>query len=597
MRVQLAGLVLSAALVSNICAGASPSSWQLTRSQHFELYSEVGGDRARQLAGWFEQLRSAFLNQSLVQVGAIPTVRVIAFSSAKDYDTYRVNPFADGLYAHTKDRYYILMVRGADERRIAAHEMAHVLLTASGAKMPLCFNEGLAEFFSTIHIDQSGSEAGADFAERRRTLARGPWTPLAELVRASAESTLHADRQRADLFYAQSWLLADMLVLSPQYGRHFQELFDSVGSGTAPADAFRSVFGKSMEEVDRDLHAWLGARSGARPIRLAAGFEEAVHVETSELTDFEVEALLAEVSEAVGQLDRSGAMLRALALKDPRNPRIPAALGALALRQGDQQAARKAWKQALDQGLADADIAYRYAMLADLAGLPPEEVRSALERAIALRPDFDDARYKLALLQKSAGEFAVAIGQLRAMRAVDPSRAFVYWMAMSDSLNELDRREEAIDAAHRARQAASTSDDRALADRLAYQASTDFAVQFARDSSGRAAMISTRVPRESSADWNPFVEAGDDVRTVEGALREIDCEGPATRIRLDASGAALTLAIQDPSRVRMRNAPEEFVCGLQENVAVHVQYAARKTASADGLVRGIDFKPSPPLEK
>jgi len=81
---------------------------------------------------------------------------------------------------------------------------------------------------------------------------------------------------------------------------------------------------------------------------------------------------------------------------------------------------------------------------------------------------------------------------------------------------------------------------------------------------------------------------GDDVRTVRGLLREIDCDA-VTEIRVDSGGALLTLAIPDPSRVQMRNAPEEFVCGPQENVLVQVQYAASKNGAADGLVRGIEF--------
>src|SRR5260370_8567833 len=88
-------------------------------------------------------------------------------------------------------------------------------------------------------------------------------------------------------------------------------------------------------------------------------------------------------------------------------------------------------------------------------------------------------------------------------------------------------------------------------------AQTDLAVQFVRDSSGRAQMVTTRVPHAS--DWNPFIEAGDDMRQVQGSVQEIDCGDNVTRFVVESGGARLRLTIEDPARVRLRNAPPEFV--------------------------------------
>ena len=161
---------------------------------------------------------------------------------------------------------------------------------------------------------------------------------------------------------------------------------------------------------------------------------------------------------------------------------------------------------------------------------------------------------------------------------------------MSDAWNELGRRAEAVDAARKAGQFAATESERVMASKLAYIAQTDMAVLFERDAEGRAQAITTRVPHQTAADWNPFVEAGDDIRSVSGRLRDIDCGTGPTRVRVESAGSVITLAIADPARVRMRNAPDEFVCGPQENALVDVQYAASKNGAVDGLVRGIDFR-------
>ncbi len=111
----------------------------------------------------------------------------------------------------------------------------------------------------------------------------------------------------------------------------------------------------------------------------------------------------------------------------------------MALRQGNTAAAVSAWKRALELGIADADLCFRYAALADERGLP---ARDALLRAIALRPEFDDARFKLALLEKNSGHAAEAIVQLQAMRKAGDLRAFAYWSAIADAYLDLNRRAE-----------------------------------------------------------------------------------------------------------------------------------------------------------
>ncbi len=585
---KLAGRVLAVAALLGSCAGAATVSWKLTRTEHFEIYSQVDENRTLHLLTWLEQLRAFFLDQSIVKLDHIPPVRLILFASSNDYQSFRVRALSDGHYAGSENRRYIAMYVGADERRIAAHELAHVALNSNGANFPPWLSEGLAEFFSTVRIDENGSEIGAEMPAHVQALARRSWIPLPDLQAMPDDSPLRADRDGAQMFYAESWALADMLVLSPEYAPRFPAMLGATREGAPAREAIESTYGKSTEEIERDLHAWTGKRM-PKSIRSARAATPTFAANTSDLSDFAARSVLADMLAAAGELDRAEALLRDLARETPQDAQIAAALGAVALRKGDMGTARAEWKRAIGQGLTDAEICYRYALLADAAGLPADEMRVALERAVALRPDFDDARYKLALLHKNAGRYDSALEQLRAMQSVAPARAFNYWSALADSLNELGKRDDALDAARKAAQHATTADERTWAANLAYIAQTDLAVQLTRDSNGRAQMVTTRVPHQSAEDWNPFVEAGDDVRSVSGRLREIDCTTGVTHIRLELARAVLTLAIPDPARVRMRNAPEELVCGPQEDVTIEVQYAASKAGTVDGLIRGINF--------
>jgi hypothetical protein len=160
-------------------------------------------------------------------------------------------------------------------------------------------------------------------------------------------------------------------------------------------------------------------------------------------------------------------------------------------------------------------------------------------------------------------------------------------MAVSDILNEFDRRSEARAAAERAKEWAATTEQRKAADQLAYIAERDVDVRLGRDSNGNTRMEAVRVPH-NYADWNPFIEPGDQVRRVEGQLREIDCdEGPNVFV-IQSSTGIVRISLPDPTHVKMTNAPAEFTCGAQTGASVIAVYA--ETGNRTGLLRGMQFR-------
>lgn len=565
-----------AALSFPLLAAPDPV-WRLTQSEHFQIYAQSSDARAREMLLWFEQLRAFFEQQGGWQAGASPPVRVIIFASEREYQPYRLRPTADAYYVGAGSQDTIVV--GTDDRvrfGQAAHEYAHLVLRASGGQLAPWLKEGLAEFFATLHFTGRSPELGGALPGRLRTLQARTWMPLAALLSLSEESQQRQERSAADLFYAQSWALTEMLVLSPKYASGFRPIL------AAPA--------LDIEAATRDLHAWVNQLK-IPSIQLPEVIAPPVAVQVSEVSPVASRLMLAQTLLAAGEFDRAEARFLALAKDAPDSADVSAGLGAIALHQGDSEAARRAWKRAIDQGVADAKLCYRYANLADAAGLPAGDIRPALERAIALQPDFDDAHYQLALLEKNAGRYEEALREFHAMRTVPAKRAFAYWLALADTFNELGRREEAQSAAEHAGERATNAGERARAAEETYIAQTDLGVQFSRDASGRAQLVTTRTPRQQ-ADWNPFIEPGDHIQRVQGTLREIDCDG-LTTIRVETAGQLVTLAIPDLQHVQMRHAPPEFVCGPQPTAtAIVVDYAHAQSGAVIGIVRGMEFNPA-----
>ena len=568
------------------CASAAPlAAANLARSAHFEVYSQAGERSAQAVVLSLERLRALFLHET--GLGLTRPVRVIVFRSRREYDPYRLRPAADAYYVGTETADSIVMIDpGSGDFRIAAHEYAHAVLDANLVELPPWLSEGLAEVLSAVRLDDRPARTAAEMPYRAAILRSHPWMPLAELVTLPADSPLRDRRDTSEIFYAESWAFSDMLMASPVYSPRSPNLFAALSAGTPSLKALSDVYAKPLEEIARDLRVWVQARR-VLPIALPHLSSSDVGVEVSEISPSAWRALTAELLVATGKLDQAQTVYQELAREAPENADVSAALARLALRKHDLAAAREYWQKALVHGIRDAAACYRYAVVASEAGMAADDVEQALERAVLLQPAFDDAHFMLAHLENNAGRFESAVEHLRSMAHVSAAREFPYWTALAYALGELGRRDQAKAAADHALESAKTPAERSRALELAEIAQTDVAVRFARDANGTSRLVTTRVPHDAP-DFNPFIEPADLIGRVEGKLQEISCSETAKIVVQTATGA-LTIAMPDPLRVQMRNAPPEFICGLQPLSAVTVVYAIRPEAQTAGILRGIEF--------
>jgi tetratricopeptide (TPR) repeat protein len=573
-------LVALLACVVPVC-GQTAGSWSLAANPHFEVYSQRDSASAVDLVARLERLRAWMIREAGLQPDRLRPARVIAFGSAAEYRTYRLHSNAEAYYIGTEGRDYIVFSLDSPRASaLAAHEYAHMALHSAGIELPRWLSEGLAEVFATLSIDDASGALGGDRPEHSQLLRRAAWIPLPDLLR------VRDSKDQPALFYAESWALSDMLSFSSDYRSKLRALVGALAA-MSPESAFATVHARTLDEVAADLRSWIDRRKTTSPLKLAGVAPDAAPARISEIGPLRARVLLAGLLLDAGDLHRAESLYRDLLHDAPLDGDVQAGLGTIVFQRGDAADARQRWARALELGVSDDALCYRYFALAN-SRLPDAEARALLERAVALRPNFDEARYSLALMEKNAGNDRVALDHLRAMRPPSRSRAFAYWSAIADALNTLDRYDEAEAAAQTASTHASTPAEKTRAAELAYLARTELAVRVAPDAAGRPKMVTTRVPRRAT-DWNPFVEPQDDVRRAEGTLREIDCAGTATRFVVETGTARLVLTVADPSRVRMLNAPPEFTCGPQNGEPVSVVYAAAQSGPNEGVVRGIEF--------
>jgi hypothetical protein len=83
--------------------------------------------------------------------------------------------------------------------------------------------------------------------------------------------------------------------------------------------------------------------------------------------------------------------------------------------------------------------------------------------------------------------------------------------------------------------------------------------------------------------------------SVLGTLRQIDCLGKVTRLRVSAGQKQVLLAIRDKSKVAIKGSQTgtvDLICGPQKGKLVTVEYESREDAALGtiGDVRSIEFQ-------
>lgn len=582
-------LVIALALALGPAGAAEP--WLRLRSAHFELITDAGERNGPGLLLHLEKLRGLFIAQLTIPENSPgPAVRIIGFRSASEFAAYRLIEHTDAYYLSAPGRDIIVMsLTGPADFRTAAHEYAHVMANHRGLHLPAWLSEGLAEVFSTARFQSGQAILGDAVPGRVGSLLHNAWIPLADMTQASGRFT---SRDASTMFYAESWALTHMLMFSPAYSPRFSTLLLRCEESAPKSAILSEIYGTPLPAVESDLRAWITQRAPSVKTRTFAA--AAVVSKPEPVTAFDAQLALAELYFVAGRQEQAKAAYLRLENDLPSSPEIQAALGRIAVAEGRRSEARKHYERAVANGIQNARICYEYARLAEDAGVPDAEVVAALERALALDPALDEARFSLAVAHMNAGRYAEAQQQFHAFRQVPERQAFAYFNGLAYTQVELGLREDAVRSAAEARKHARTAEEAAEAGRQAWMAQSEIAVRMAPDGSGQLSRIPLR-DAASGNEWNPFIAPGDHIERRQGALREVDCSAKEIRLAVIVDDRTLVLSLPDTGRVQVRKSGSgvlELTCGqAQDAPRVAVEYAVSADPGIAGVLRGIQFLP------
>jgi tetratricopeptide (TPR) repeat protein len=581
---RLAAALMCAFVVFSASAGNAPR-WLEIKSTNFELFTTAGERSGREVVRHFEQVRAFFLEALGLGVKSGPPVRIVVFKSDKDFAPYAPNEVVAAFYLGAADRDYIVM-KGAwsESSPVAVHEYIHLLVKHSGIAVPVWFNEGLAELYSNLKPVGAKVEVGDLIMPHLLLLRQSKWIDLPALLAVQQESALYNVKNQAPLFYAESWALVHMLYLADDYRPKLTSLLAGIKTGGGMIGTFQKAYGKSMEQIEKDLRSYTAGRSfnaSRFNIRLAQADEP----EASAASPLEIDLVLANIlansrsKAAAGreEYDR-------LARDNPRDARIEEGLAALSWREQKMGEAERHYAKAAELGSTNAKMYLDYGRLLR-AKNKSAEAAVMLKRATEIEPGDRQAHLELGYAYVVNDQHFEALEQFQLSKPVPPAQAFEYLHAVAYAYYRLDRKTEAKTTAAACRAYAKTTDQverlNQLVTALNYEPQ-----QVAASQEDPPPARSQPMPPRAPVQERPKLPL------AEGTLKQIDCTGGKIRMRISAGDKTLSFTIGDPGSIVMKdNAAMDFTCGPQRQRRIRIEYDAKpdRVLGTSGVIRSIEF--------
>lgn len=410
MRQTIAFLFLFAVTLS-ASARDSTDHWFEVRSQHFVVLTDTNEKQARHLATQFERMRSVFhLLMPAASDSAGSPIIVLALKDKKDFqalepEAYLAKGQLDlaGLFLRAPDKNYILLrldAQGEHPFSTVYHEYTHYMMRNASEWIPLWLNEGLAEFCQNTDIQEKEVLLGQASQDDILYLRQNRLLPLATLLKVDQTSPYYHEEQKGSVFYAESWALTHYIeVTDRQKGTNrIADYANLLIKKEDPVVAAQQAFG-DLNQLQKSLNSYIAQGQFMMfKMNTVVAVDESTF-QSRAIPTSDADAIRADVLVYNDRLKDAQVLIDSTLRDDPKNALAHETMGYLKVREGDQQAARKWYGEAVKLDSQSYLAHYYYATMSmetpETAQDP--EIESSLRTCIKLNPGFAPAYDALAM--------------------------------------------------------------------------------------------------------------------------------------------------------------------------------------------------------
>ncbi len=579
--------------------GGEPQ-WAEVRSPNFSVVTDAGEKRGREVAMRFEQMRAVFgALMTKAHVNLPVPLQIVAFRNTKEMR--QISPLFNGkpvefagLFQGGADRSFIMLDMAVENPwTVVFHEYAHQLMNGNlQGEFDPWFQEGFAEYFSSIEVDSKEARIGKIPNDEYVILERVGMMKIADLFKVQQKSqTYNENGDHRTTFYAESGMLMHYIYdnqLLPKVAVYF-DLEEN--QHVRIEDAIRQAFGMSAQQFDKALRNYVSSgHYKYYPIPTPASIASNNYTFTP-LSAAAGNAVLADIHlHSRDYQQRAVNEFQDILKSDPNNAAACRGLGYAYLQKQDFAQAAEYFKRASQLDSKDPKIHYYNALLifreSGFGSGNLATVTEELESSISLDPNFADSYALLAFAQSTAGDPAKALGTMRKALAISPRNENYLF-----NLANLYLANRQPDQAIALLQSLQSTDDPSLASRAATMLAQ--AQQFKQNmltsggSAGRVVVVQTNPPKETLSSPVTAPAPAGQVKFIQGTLTNVDCSTPPMAALTVVSGSTTwTMQVADRNHFVLIGA-DEFSCAWnKQKVALNF----RETADREGNVVSLEIQ-------
>jgi len=548
---------------------AAAGEWIRMSAPGLELYTKAGPKQARDLLLRLEEVRSFFLKASPVRQLSDGALRIVEFPDRDEFLKYSPKQIAAAYFTNGPDRDYIVLGPEAQNNfGIVVHEYMHLIVKHSGLRLPVWLNEGWADVYSTLRPQGKDTAVGDLIPGRMESLTKDEWLDFNTLTTVTTSSPIYNEGARAGIFYAESWALAHMLYLAPDYQANFAKFVYELHAGRTTGEACQTAFGRSGEQVFADLQNYFRRKKILGRVYETRNEKAQEEPRESAISEFDKGLVLADLLAVDGKAEEAKIEFERLDREKPGRADVLRALGDLAKVRRDDDATRAYYEKAFDAGEQNAAMCFDVAVLEQRKGQLARAV-TMLERAVKVKPGYTEAAVLLGLTQMDVRNFEGAITTLLAISEIRPEAAPAVFCGLAVSYVQTGNFEAAREHLATCRKWSKTDDQLKRAGQV-------------------SAFIEARAKPEAA------VRKGEKRGGITGTALGVDCTATGTRLRVQVSGKVASFDLPMSAAVELTPAHGgqlKLQCGPMAPVRVGVEFAPPLTAigTSSGIVRRLEF--------
>ncbi len=568
--VALAGLAAPLpASADDLNSSALKERWERIGTPDLELYTNAGNTAAREALNHLQQVREFFLKASPLPLLDQFPVRVILFKADEQFAPYKTSEGQRAFYLNSPKRDYIVMPDSPGEYRYAIHEYMHLIVRHSGLRLPTWLNEGWAEVYSTLKPVPDGVAVGDLIDARMNSLQTGEWLDINTLTTLDMQSDIYKGKGPINMFYAESWALAHMMFLAPDYTDNFPKFLTAIHRGKNFAESCQAAYGKTPAEVYGDLRKYFDRKKMYGKVFAAQLGKKSALPEASKVDQFDARLVLADLMAATGHRTEAKETYAELSKAEPNRYEVPESLGYLAFIEKDLNAARIEFERAFASGDADPRMCLQLAVLQEGSQQPLATIMASVERALQSKPDYSDALLQMGLMRIAARDYQNGVATLMKVGQIRPQQASPVYSALAYGYLQLGDLARARKDAETAKQYAGDADQSKRLDAM-------------------LALIDAR----AASPLGP--KPGEKTERAEGLLQRIDCTPAGNRMLLAIGNKLMTFDLPDVKAIEFVSKGGfalKIACGPQKPVWVTVEFAASSVVdkATNGVVRRLEY--------